>query len=266
MHTSFSSDSNAPAQLMIESAISHGLKGICITDHFDMDFPPLENGMDFQLDTPSYLKKIKELQQLYKDSLDICIGVEMGIIPSLSQKLNAYFDTYWDCFDYVISSTHLVSYLDPYYPEFQTRYPKKEGIRIYFETNLSNMKTCSYFDSFGHLDYVVRYLNLGNDTYLPSDYMDYVDAMLHFLIDNGKGLELNTAGFKAGLPFAHPHPDILKRYKELGGELITIGSDAHKPEHVAYAFKEGLTQLADAGFHYYMTAKKHKFTAHSIER
>ena len=58
------------------------------------------------------------------------------------------------------------------------------------------------------------------------------------MIEKGKGLELNTAGLKYGLPFAHPQQDVLKRYKEMGGEIITIGADAHRPEHIAYDFQK----------------------------
>ena len=70
-------------------------------------------------------------------------------------------------------------------------------------------------------------------------------------IEHGKGIELNTAGLKYGLPYAHPHRDVLKRYRELGGEILTIGSDAHKPEHVAYDFQKVPELLESCGFRYY---------------
>ena len=66
-----------------------------------------------------------------------------------------------------------------------------------------------------------------------------IDEILKQLIEKGKGLEVNAAGLKYGLPFAHPHPDVLRRYRELGGEIVTIGADAHKPEHIAYEFWKG---------------------------
>ena len=78
------------------------------------------------------------------------------------------------------------------------------------------------------------------------------------LIEHGKGLELNTAGWKYGLPFAHPHQDVLKRYKELGGEIITIGSDGHRPEHVAYDFHKVKDYLEACGFKYYTEFRQRK--------
>ena len=78
------------------------------------------------------------------------------------------------------------------------------------------------------------------------------------VIQKGKGIELNTAGFKYGLGFCHPHPDIIRRYRELGGEIITIGADAHKPEHIAYDFKKVSEILSMCGFKYYTEFKNRK--------
>ena len=82
-------------------------------------------------------------------------------------------------------------------------------------------------------------------------FADEIDEILRYLIEHGKGLEVNTAGLKYGLPFAHPHPDVLKRYKKLGGEIITVGADAHKPEHVGYDFNIVDNILEACGFKYY---------------
>ena len=81
---------------------------------------------------------------------------------------------------------------------------------------------------------------------------------MRYLIANGKGIEINTAGWKYGLPFAHPHQDVLKRYKELGGEIITVGSDAHRPEHVGYDFYKVGDLLKECGFKYYTEFKARK--------
>ena len=81
--------------------------------------------------------------------------------------------------------------------------------------------------------------------------MLFRSQILKYLIEHGKGIELNTAGLKYGLPYAHPHTDVLKRYRELGGEIITVGADAHKPEHVAYDFHKVPEILKSCGFRYY---------------
>ena len=97
---------------------------------------------------------------------------------------------------------------------------------------------CSNFDVYGHLDYIVRYAPNKNFVYDPACFQEEIDALLKAIINAGKGIEVNTAGLKYGLPFAHPKEEILKRYFELGGTYFTVGSDAHKLEHLAYDFQK----------------------------
>ena len=95
---------------------------------------------------------------------------------------------------------------------------------------------------------------LSDDTYinrLTSDSMDIIEQILKTLIYNGKGIEINTAGFKYGLGHPNPHEKILKLYHELGGEIITIGSDAHECKHLAYDFEKVTEILKKCGFRYY---------------
>ena len=108
------------------------------------------------------------------------------------------------------------------------------------------------------MDYVVRYGKNREKEYAYSKFSDEIDMILKYLIEHGKGIELNTSGLKYGLPFAHPCPEILKRYRELGGEIITIGADAHKPEHIAYDFEKVKSILTDCGFKYYTEFLKRK--------
>ena len=93
---------------------------------------------------------------------------------------------------------------------------------------------------------------------IKADYQDILDEILRLLIENGKALEINTAGLKAGLSWPNPHMEILKRYRSLGGELITIGSDAHRPEHMAFAFDRLPEILSEAGFSYYTLYREQK--------
>ena len=120
-----------------------------------------------------------------------------------------------------------------------------------FESILDNLHSGADFDVYGHIDYVVRYGPDKNKYYSYERYADIIDAILKEIISQGKGIELNTAGFKYGLGHPNPTEDVLKRYHELGGEIITVGADAHKPEHVAYDFDKVSNILKDAGFMYY---------------
>lgn len=242
VHTSFSSDSEESLDNAVNAAIAAGLKTLCFTEHMDMDYPTGE----FQLDTDAYRQALFSAKERYSDRIELLFGVELGLMDYLAPRFYAFARAY--DFDFIIGSSHLVDGIDPYYPGFFDKLGDGEGIRRYFQSILDNISAFDDFDVYGHLDYAVRYSNAG--TYLPSDYSDMLDEILKKLIVMGKGIELNTAGLKYGLGWAHPHPEVLKRYRELGGEIITVGSDGHKGEHIAYDFKAAEEILKSAGFTY----------------
>ena len=245
MHSFFSSDSEAPTEEMVKRAVELGLPAICLTDHYDMDYSTGE----FQLDTPAYAAKIRELQEKYHDRIDIRFGVELGLQLHLKERMEEYVNA-WP-FDYVIGSMHVVGGKDPYYPEFFEGISDEEAYRMALRETIADIRAVADFDVLGHLDYVVRYGKHREQEYSYGRFADEIDEILRYLIEHGKGLEVNTAGLKYGLPFAHPHPDVLKRYKKLGGEIITVGADAHKPEHVGYDFNIVDNILEACGFKYY---------------
>lgn len=148
--------------------------------------------------------------------------------------------------------------LDPYNPEFYENRTQKEAYQRYFEVVLENLRTFSCFDTCGHIDYVVRYGPEKNKGYSYQTYADILDEILKTLIEKGIGLECNSAGFKYGLGHPNPTEDILLRYRELGGELLTLGSDGHAPEHMAYDFLKTGELLKACGFRYYTIFRKRK--------
>ena len=105
---------------------------------------------------------------------------------------------------------------------------------------------------------MIRYGKDKEQAYSYLKYAELIDEILKNIIAKGKGLELNMAGLKYGLPYAHPHPDILKRYRELGGEIITVGADGHCPEHIAWDFDKANGILRACGFTYYTEFKQRK--------
>lgn len=113
------------------------------------------------------------------------------------------------------------------------------------------MRTFDNYNVYGHLDFVVRYGPNKRKYFNFNDYKDLFVEILKIIIQNGKGIEVNTAGLRKNLGYPHPHKDILKMYKDLGGEIITIGSDAHLPEHIGYKFEDISELLKSLGFNYY---------------
>lgn len=198
-------------------------------------------------------------------------------------------------FDFVIGSTHVLENTDPYYKEYwngedgtgKRSKTAEEGIAGYFDAIIENISGSFDFDSLGHLDYIVRYVAkeaalrslekrtglctesflkemavckcfYGKRIYSPSDYWDKIEIILKKLVADGKALEINSAGLGYGLGFAHPRREILERYRELGGELVTIGSDAHSADAFARYFETVREQLLDIGFRHYFIYKERK--------
>ena len=157
-----------------------------------------------------------------------------------------------------------ILYTDPAAEKLFTDRTDKEAYRLMMETTLENVRTSDCFQTLGHLDYVVRYGKSREKEYSYTDYADIIDEILKLLIEKEKGLEVNSAGLKYGLPFAHPHPDVLKRYRELGGEIITIGTDAHTPEFVGMRARETQELLKSCGLNYVCTFEKKKPVFHKI--
>ncbi len=247
MHTKFSADSSAPLHAQIEQAIILGMEEICITDHHDYDAD--SHGLKFLLDFGRYLPDVCQAAKTYADQIHVGCGIELG----LQKHIGAYLDNLVSSypFDFVIGSCHFIDTYDPYYPEYFEGRDECESYRRFFEVTLSRIQALDCYDVLGHLDYVVRYGPNKNRRYSYNAYQDYIDPILKTLIHKGKGLECNTGGLKYGLGHPNPAEDVLRRYRELGGEVLTIGSDAHAPEHIGYNFELLPELLKNCGFRYY---------------
>lgn len=254
MHCNFSGDSDALPEDMIKAGIAHGLSGICFTDHLDYDYPEEPN--IFLLDFDNYFKALSDLREKYADKISINIGIELGLQPQAAGQNLAVAEKY--PFDFIIGSSHVVNHMDPYYPEFFAERNEDEAYMEYFESVLENINSCVDFDVYGHIDYVVRYGPNKNAFYTYEKFKDIIDEILTQLISKGKGIEVNTGGFKYGLGHPNPTEDIIRRYRELGGEIITMGADAHVPEYVAYEFGKTAQIIKNCGFKYYTVFKNRK--------
>ncbi|MBR5565579.1 MAG: histidinol-phosphatase HisJ family protein [Roseburia sp.] len=254
MHSQFSGDSDTPQEDMITTAIDAGLGGICFTDHLDIDYP--DNATLFLLDLPNYTSSVLALQEKYLNQIPVHLGIELGLQPHLAELHKDILSQY--SFDFVIGSSHVVHGMDPYYPDFYKGRLEEDCYREYFESILENIHAFDDFDVYGHIDYVVRYGPTKNTNYLWTQYQDIIDEILKLLIKKGKGIEINTGGFKYGLGHPNPTEEIICRYRELGGEIITLGADAHVPQHIGYDFGKVPAILKNAGFDYFTVFKNRK--------
>lgn len=254
LHSNFSGDSTADMEAMIHSAVDQGLTHMCFTEHHDIDFVYEDGGEPiFLLNTDSYLYDLIRYKEKYADKLNILFGVELGVQPHILKELTSYTQSF--DFDFIIASSHISQRKDPYYPSFYEGRTDWDAYFEYFLSVLENVRNFTDYDVYGHLDYVVRYGKHKNEQYSYLKFADIIDEVLKTIIANGKGIELNTGGFRAGLGEPNPSFDIIKRYHEFGGELITVGSDAHNPAAVAEHFNKATDILKAAGYQYYCIYK-----------
>lgn len=253
MHSSFSSDSKTPMETMILKAMLQGLTSICFTEHNDFDYPAAPDSPDgnFLLNPDSYLYDLLRFREKYGDHINIFFGVEIGLQPHLALK-NTDFAKAHD-YDFIIASSHICNGKDPYYPAFFEGRSCEDAYREYFESILENLNVFSDFDVYGHLDYVVRYSPNRDEGYSYETFRGLLDEILQKIISMEKGIEINTSALAAGMSETNPCMAVLKRYRELGGEIITVGSDAHVPSRIAYKFDRAAEILKECGFQYYTT-------------
>ncbi len=256
LHSSFSGDSDASMEEMVLQGISQGLSTMCFTEHNDFGYPdyPGFKGDSFLLNVDSYLYDLARLKEKYAGKIRLLFGVELGLQPEVVRQ-NAVFAKSHE-FDFIIGSSHICHGRDPYYPDFFEGRGDESAYREYFESILENIRKFSNFDVYGHLDYVVRYGQTRDSEYAYEKYSDILDEILRQLLDKGKGIELNTGGIKSGMRDFHPCSAILKRYRQLGGEIITIGSDSHNAEDIASCFTRAAEALKACGFEYYCIFEK----------
>lgn len=249
-HSHFSTDSHMEMENGILSAINKNLSGIAFTDHIDIDFTNREDEYLFDLD--EYFEFINKMIEKYQDRIHILRAVEVGIQDHVLEETKKKVQGYPH--DFVLGSTHLFHRLDPYEKEFWADGRDKKAVyQDCLECIYKNIQIYNDFDVLSHLDYQVRNATYEDPRFFYSDYSDLVDSIFRFIIDKGIGFELNTSTYsKVPLDTA-----LLKRYLELGGEIITIGSDAHYAENVGKIFPEIIEIIKSCGV---------KYIAHYVER
>lgn len=256
IHSQYSMDSTEDMEKTVIKAIEKNVKAMCFTDHVDYDSS--SDGIDFVFRVSDYFRDINKVKYKYKKDIEILAGVEIGIQPHLYDRYNSFLDN--NMFDFVLMSIHSVEKQDIYLDSFTKDRDPEEAILEYYNDMLTCVREYSNFDILGHIDYIDRYFASKEDIPGFDVYKDIVEEILRIVIEKGKGIELNTSGFRKKLGYFHPKPAILEMYRELGGDIITIGSDAHTADAVASEYKAAEKMLKDMGFKYiYLFKERKKF-------
>jgi len=256
IHSDFSIDSRAPMESIVKTAIEKNLKTICFTDH--VDFEATKEKLDLMFRPLDYFRDINRVKYKYKDQLEILSGVEIGVQPHLKDRYYDFINAYG--FDFVIMSVHSIEGMDLFYDFVSTDVSPEETLNMYYDEVLNNLKTYDDFDVLGHIDFIDRYVLDYDVSKKYGIFMEKIEEILKIIINKGKGIEINTGALRYGLNTIHPKPQILQLYKDLGGDILTIGSDAHVAAHVGYESKSTEKMLREVGFKYiYIYRERSKY-------
>lgn len=270
VHTEFSDDSRYPMEDVIRDAVKMGMDEICITDHVDYGVKvDWDCGQEIQyrkgdplanVDYPRYMEKIRALKEEYQGKITIRTGMEFGVQMHTIPEFEALFARY--PFDFIILSIHQVEDKEFWTQDFQRGRTQKEYNERYYQEILDVVKAYKNYSVLGHLDLIKRYDEAG--IYPFENVKPMIEEILKIVIADGKGIELNTSFHRYGLSDSMPSREILKLYRELGGEIITIGSDSHKPEHLGAYIDEGHEILKSLGYKQFCTFENMKPIFHDL--
>lgn len=270
LHTNFSDDSTYPMEDVIKDAIRMGMDEICFTDHVDYgikvdwdsgrkilyrDGEPMAN-----VDYPAYVEQIERMRVKYQGRIVMKMGLEFGMQTHTIPQFETLYNRY--PFDFIILSVHQVEDKEFWTQDFQRGRTQKEYNERYYEELLRLVKGYQHYSVLGHMDLIVRYDEMG--VYPFNNIKSYAEEILKEVIRNGKGIEVNTSSYRYGLTDTTPSREILKLYKEMGGRIITLGSDSHKPEHLGACMEETKEMLRSMGFRSFCTYDKMRPVFHEL--
>ena len=259
VHTEFSDDSVYEMEEVVKDAINLGLDELCFTDHVDYGIKKdwHEGNIEYRsnqplanVDYPRYFNNIKYLKEKYPQ-ITIKQGLEFGVQKHTIKKFKQLFDTY--PLDFIILSFHQVEDKEFWTQDFQEGRTQDEYQQKYYQEIYDVISEYKDYCVLGHLDLLKRYDKAGDYPFEKIEPM--VTKILKQVIADGKGIEINTSSHAYGLTDLMPSRKILKLYHDLGGKIITIGSDTHKAATLGAFIEETKEEMRQIGFKYYCTYK-----------
>lgn len=281
IHSEFSDDSRTPMEQQIEKAISLGLQEICFTDHVDYGMKKdwteeniqwrggdgmgtLVTEMDpcTNVNYPEYFGKLLRMRKIYGDKITIRNGLEFGVQKHTIPQYRKLLEKYGKYLDFILLSFHQVDDKEFWTGEFMEGKTQEEYNFRYYEEMLRVVSEFEDFDVLAHVDLISRYDS--TDSFSFDKIRGILTEIFKMIIQNGKGIEINTSSWHYGLTDTMPSRDILKLYRFLGGDIITIGSDAHNTEYIGDHFEDARSILKEIGFTRTYTFEKHNPIPHEI--
>lgn len=260
----FSPDAEQSIDELVASAKAAGCGRIGITEHYEIDFP--DDGVNWMFDLNEYNKTFQTWKAKYSGDVDLLMGIEFGYQSHVAEEIDKTAALI--PFDVVLLSVHLFERKDFYVHRECYKLPKKELHTRYIGLLAEMAEKCNNYDVIAHYDYINRYTDNKENFVLYEDCPEEFDRLFEALISKGKALEINTKSIQkhrdGGFTRFLPDPAILNRYREMGGKLITLGSDSHFTGTFGVCFDEAAKHLKSLGFTEAYYFKNHKPFAESL--
>ena len=271
VHSSCSFDAKNRMADMAKAAHQRGISEICFTDHADFDIPEtIQIGPERYALPKQQSRQYIEAMEKAPEGIYMTLGLELGEgnhDPARAKRIYAMPE-----YDFILGSLHNLLGEKDFYEITYTSYEQCYDLYERYLEELIELAAIPCFDVMAHIGYCLRYMSKqGFDAELTMERNgDRIDYLLRTLIENGRGIELNCADLVAGardgaLLTTFPSLPILRRYRELGGDIVTVGSDSHNTKEAGYGIREGYELLRDNGFRYVAVYRRHNAEFKRIE-
>lgn len=276
VHSEFSDDSVFPVNDVCTLAIERDIDEICFTDHVDFDVRPdwdeyradpscapiVEGQPCTNVNYERYFPAIDEARDRFAPELTVKTGMEFGVQSHTIGRFDELFERFAGEWDFTILSIHQVGNQEFWNGTFQEGRTQAEYNMGYYEEMLKVVQAFDHWSVLGHLDLIKRYDQAG--PWPDANVRDIVAEILEQAIRRGKGIELNTSSIRYGLSDLMPSTEILRLYRDLGGRILTIGSDSHKPEHLGAHIPMMRERLRSLGFDEFCTFERMEPVFHEL--
>lgn len=250
-HSSFSHDGYYKIAEVVAAAKEKGIEYLAITDHCDYDYLALPGyEVVHQLDLTGYLDEIEKTKSL-TSGIDFAIGLELGFHPLAVEKYKKSIP--FDRFDYIINSVHTIDSHDVYFPAFFEGTERHDSYKKYLLGVLASLSAPYPYSTIGHIGYIAKNSVYDKKIVEYNDFSDILDSILKGIIEKDKTLEINS---NIRFDDSMPNISVLKRYRQLGGENITFGSDAHKLHRLGEGYEKIREIALSLGFEYWTVYHK----------
>lgn len=263
-HLSFDGSPEAIPERMCQKALDLGLTHLCITDHCDVNGPELGYA---PLDEAAADREIPACRDAFRGRLDVGYGIELGEATEFPDRARAILSRH--DYDFILGSLHNLkgcvdfAYIKFEHPGFDAPLIEKLYERMLLETEA--LLSFDGISSLAHLTYMERYVRRAGKTVPEDGYRDVLKRIFRLMTERGIALELNVSPIARGEDnYTMPDASLLKLYRECGGELVTVGSDAHNPAQIGAGIREGYRLLLETGFSYVTVFRRRKPVLYSL--